>query len=118
MRIAYLYDFYGEILSEKQQLVFEMYYNDDCSLGEIAQQIGISRQGVRDSVKRSEAALSEMEDKLGLAGRFEDMLADIERIKSDALMIGRSVSGVAVTENIRQRAEDIVRTADELKNRF
>lgn len=118
MRIAYLYDFYGEILSDKQQLVFEMYYNDDCSLSEIAQQIGISRQGVRDCVKRSETALAEMEQKLGLAGRFEEMLTDIEKIKNNAVVIESTISDTDSIEDIRQRAKQIIRTADELKKRF
>ncbi|MDL2237264.1 hypothetical protein LJC56_05480 [Christensenellaceae bacterium OttesenSCG-928-K19] len=60
------YDFYGSFLTEKQAKVFEMYYNDDLSLAEIAQEMEISRQGVMDTVKRSRKKLYDMEEKLGL----------------------------------------------------
>ncbi len=64
MRVAYLLDFYGDLLTEKQRESLDYYYNDDLSLGEIAAVHGISRQGVRDNIKRAEAILFEMEDKL------------------------------------------------------
>jgi len=118
MRIAYLYDFYGEILSEKQQLVFEMYYNDDCSLGEIGEQIGISRQGVRDCVKRCETALSQMESKLGLAAKFEEMTEDIDRIKQSAVIAFEKLADKDGCEDIRQSMDDIIKTAEVLKNKF
>ena len=56
MNISLLFDFYGEILTEKQQDVIDYYYNDDLSLAEISEHLGITRQGVRDSIKRAEAA--------------------------------------------------------------
>ena len=92
LKISYLYDFYGEILSEKQQIAVELYYNNDFSLSEVAQQLGICRQGVRDSLKRSESALYDMESKLGLAKRFGDMLEDVEKIKQNALEISSADS--------------------------
>ncbi len=118
MRIAYLYDFYGEILSEKQQLIFEMYYNDDCSLGEIGEQIGISRQGVRDCVKRCETALSEMEQKLGLAAKFEEMTEDLDRIKHSAVFAYEALADKNGCDDIRQSIDDIIKTAEALKNKF
>lgn len=118
MKIAYLYDFYGEILSEKQQHVFEMYYNDDCSLGEIAEQIGISRQGVRDCVKRSETALSQMEQKLGLAAKFEEMTEDIDNIKNLAVFASESLDDTDGCEDLKQKIYEIIKTAEELKNKF
>ena len=60
------YDFYGEFLTERQAKIFELYYNDDYSLAEIAQECGISRQGVLDALKRAEVKLKDMENKLGL----------------------------------------------------
>ena len=118
MRIAYLYDFYGDILSEKQQLVFEMYYNDDCSLGEIAEQIGISRQGVRDCVKRCEGALTEMEHKLGLAARFEEITKDIDKIRQLAVSVGEDPNNSEGIERTKKKIEMIIQTAEELKNKF
>ena len=62
LEIALLFDFYGEMLTDKQRDVVELYYNDDLSLSEIAENEGITRQGVRDSIKRAEAQLLDMED--------------------------------------------------------
>ena len=65
-----LFDFYGELLTDKQREYFDLHYNEDLSLGEIAEQTGISRQGVWDIIRRAEAALMETEKKTGLVGRF------------------------------------------------
>ena len=67
--ISRLLDFYGEMLPDRQRLAVSLYYNDDLSLSEIAEELGISRQGVRASLKRSEEALCSWEEKLGLAAR-------------------------------------------------
>ena len=64
-----LLDLYGCLLTEKQLNIMNMYYNDDLSLGEIAQQCSISRQGVHDAVKHCEKALADYEQKLGLSDR-------------------------------------------------
>ena len=71
-RMALLYDFYGDVLTERQKEFYDLYYNEDLSLAEIAENNGITRQGVRDSIKRAEHALHEMEDKLGLVARYGD----------------------------------------------
>ena len=71
-KISYLLDFYGSILTDKQRDALELYYNDDLSLAEIADFVGITRQGVRDAIKRGEEILVEMEAKLGFAERFEE----------------------------------------------
>lgn len=65
-RVNLLYDFYEALLSNKQREVFELYYHDDWSLGEIAEKLQVSRQGVYDIIKRSEKALENFESKLGL----------------------------------------------------
>ena len=70
LNIAYLLDFYGEVLPERKRTVMEYYYQDDLSLAEIAEEIGISRQGVRDMIKKSEEELFFYEEKLHLAKRF------------------------------------------------
>lgn len=82
MHISLLLDFYGDILSERKRQAVSLYYNDDLSLSEIAEITGISRQGVRDSIKKSEAELTELEEKLGLAKRFEELKAEIAQITS------------------------------------
>lgn len=65
-----LNEFYGGLLTEKQRLMLVEYYDDDLSLGEIAQKYDVSRQAVRDSVQRAQAALIEFEDKVGLKSMF------------------------------------------------
>ncbi len=70
LNITLLADFYGNFLTDKQREVIEMYYNDDLSLAEIAQHTGISRQGVRDSIKRGEQTLLDAEEKLHLSQKF------------------------------------------------
>ncbi len=71
LNIGYLLDFYGELLPDRKRTVMDMYYNEDLSLAEIASEIGISRQGVRDIIKKSEDELFFYEEKLGLALRFK-----------------------------------------------
>ena len=78
MKYSLLLDFYGEILSERKRELIDLYYNEDLSLGEVSEITGISRQGVRDSVKKTECELSELESKLGLAKRFEDIGKQLE----------------------------------------
>lgn len=82
LSISVLLDFYGDMLTEKQRDVVELYYNEDLSLAEIAEHSGITRQGVRDSIKRAEAQLKEYEDRLGLARRFSAMGEGLEEIRS------------------------------------
>ena len=64
LKFVSLYDFYSPLLSDRQRDVLDLYYNDDLSLSEIASELGITRQGVRDAVKTGEARLMEFEDKL------------------------------------------------------
>ena len=73
LNIAFLLDFYGEVLSDRKREVLDAYYNDDLSLAEIATDLGISRQGVRDLIKRSEEQLRFFEDNLGLSEKNEKL---------------------------------------------
>lgn len=77
-----LYDFYGQLLTDKQRDIMEMYYTDDLSLSEISDQIGISRQGVYDTLKRAEATLIEYESKLGLVDKFLQHKSILSKITS------------------------------------
>jgi predicted DNA-binding protein YlxM (UPF0122 family) len=70
LKKAYLLDFYGDVLTERKKEVLDMYYNEDLSLAEIAEQIGISRQGVRDLIKKAEEEIFFLEEKLGLAQKM------------------------------------------------
>jgi len=82
LSIAVLLDFYGELLTDKQAQALDLYYNEDLSLAEIAAPLGISRQGVRDSIKRGEQRLHELERTLGLAKRFKDVKGEVVTIKN------------------------------------
>ena len=86
LEISYLLDFYGEVLTEKQRDVMEQYYNDELSLAEIADNFGITRQGVRDSIKRGEGILLELEEKVGFARRYravQEGVAQLEKLTRD-----------------------------------
>ncbi len=72
IEISLLFDFYGQLLTEKQREVMHFYHEDDYSLGEIAENIGISRQAVYDTVRKSEKILREYEEKLKLLARFKE----------------------------------------------
>lgn len=79
-QVSLLLDFYGEVLTQKQREVIELYYDEDLSLAEIAEHAEITRQGVRDCIKRGEQTLFEMEEKLGLVKRFDEMKKELEQI--------------------------------------
>ena len=70
LRLIMLFDIYGELLTQTQKTMFDLYYNDDLSLAEVAENTGITRQGARDSIKRAEGTLLSLEEKLGLADKF------------------------------------------------
>ena len=84
LKISFLLDFYGDMLTEKQREVVDYYYNDDLSLSEIAENEGITRQGVRDAIKRAEAQLLEMEERLGFAGRYQAVAKGLKEIRDAA----------------------------------
>ena len=79
-RMAMLFDFYGELLTDRQKEFIDLYYNEDLSLAEIAENEGISRQGVRDVIVRAEAVMQEVEDKTGIIKRFLARSGHLEAI--------------------------------------
>ena len=83
-RMAMLFDFYGDVLTDRQKEFYDLYYNEDLSLGEIAENYGITRQGVRDVIVRAEAILTELEDKTGLIKRFHTVQAQLRQLQGDA----------------------------------
>lgn len=81
LSISVLMDFYSELLTEKQRDTMDLYYNQDYSLAEIAQHLDISRQGVRDFIKRGEKQLNEFEEKLGMVQKYNSVITSIEQIE-------------------------------------
>lgn len=69
LEMTLLFDYYGELLTERQRMCFDLYHNQDLSLAEIAQELQVSRQGVYDNLNRAEATLRNMEEKTGCVRR-------------------------------------------------
>ena len=78
-----LLDFYGELLTEKQRECYDLHFNEDLSLSEIAEQSGISRQGVWDNIRRAEAPLRDLEEKTGLVGRVMELERELEETREE-----------------------------------
>ena len=81
-RMALLFDFYGDLLTERQKEFFDLHYNEDLSLAEIAENYGITRQGVRDVIVRAEGTLTELEDHTGIIRRFLKMRTGVSAIEA------------------------------------
>ena len=103
LEIGYLLDFYGDVLSERKRTVLDYYYNDDLSLSEIAEEIGISRQGVRELIKKAGEELMFYEEKLGLAKRFQ--LVEAQTAELLSLMEKEGVAG-----EVREAAKELLET--------
>ena len=101
-----LLDFYGELLTQKQRDCFDLHYNEDLSLSEIANELGISRQGVWDNIRRAEAALTEIESKTGLIRRFTETRRKLEGLSEKLGELVELTEGRA-GELARSAAEDI-----------
>lgn len=110
-RMAMLYDFYGDVLTQRQKEFYDLYYNEDLSLAEIAENSGITRQGVRDVIVRAEAILTDLEDKTGLIKRFHAMrqqLQEVEGAAGDILARAARYEDPQLTD-LAQRILDIAR---------
>lgn len=90
LEIVLLYDYYGDLLTQRQKECFEMRYYQDLSLGEIGEELGISRQGVHDNLSRAEALLQNMEAKTGCVGRDQAYRKAVGTILEAAMMLRQS----------------------------
>lgn len=111
LQVSLLLDFYGQLLSESGRQMTDLYYNDDLSLAEIAEQTGITRQGVRDRIKRCEKQLYAFEDKLGLYERFRQLEQGLELISAAA----KEIYSVSSDPAVQKTAREIESCADSLK---
>ncbi len=102
LRMSYLLDFYGEVLTEKQNSMMQQYFNMDLSLSEVADNFNITRQGVRDAVKRSETVLVELEEKIGFAKKYSGIQSGVEEIRT-------------LVQNINFHNENSYASSDEIK---
>jgi predicted DNA-binding protein YlxM (UPF0122 family) len=111
-----LYDFYGELLTEHQRSVYEDALYRDMSLGEIAQERGISRQGVHDLIRRCDRILQEYENKLHLVERFDrakKTVAEIEQLTGEA-----ESPGGGGYDRMKEQLQAVRRLALELLKEF
>lgn len=99
LELCLLFDFYGEMLTDKQRELFDLYYNEDLSLSEIAEHAGITRQGVRDAVVRAEHTLTALEDKLHLVSRYGKIDQHVEALSQEIKMLSH------INANYMQNAE-------------
>lgn len=103
-----LYDFYGDLLTDRQREFYDLYHNEDLSLAEIAEIAGITRQGVRDVLVRAEAVLNEFEEKTGLIQRFLKVRSGLSRIESD-------VAQITVLNDRRLNSTELARLLDSIQ---
>ena len=99
VELNYLLDFYGPLLTEHRREVLRLYCEEDLSLAEIAEQLGITRQGVSDAMQKGRRQLNDYEEKLGLAGRYRALGEEAKRCM-DAL------SGVRAEGEDRRRIQE------------
>lgn len=102
--VGVLLDHYGELLTPRQREVMELYFNEDMSLFEISEHIGVTRQGVHDIVKRSEQFLSDMDKKLGLVDRFQ-------KVESAKHFIEKAVLSLEAEEKEKNEILELLRSA-------
>ena len=116
LEISLLLDFYGDMLTEKQRDVVELYYNEDLSLAEIASHSGITRQGVRDSIKRAESQLLDYEERLRLADRFRRIQQRLDEITDLAKDIEQINDRFGASNEIYSKTGRIIALAEEISD--
>lgn len=111
LEMTMLLDFFGELLTQRQRSCLELHYGEDLSLGEIASELGISRQGVRDNLVRAEKSLREYEARTGIVRRFVELQSALAKAAAQA---DRLLSLLPEGEE-RAAAEELRRQIGELK---
>ncbi len=114
LQISALLEFYGCLLSEKQFKILKAYYDEDFSLSEIAEDLSISRQGVLDSIKRSENSLFDFENKLHLLEKYKTQQNNLSSLKDRVSEISRQSKNASCDCDIHKNCEIINKMLDEL----
>lgn len=112
LRVGVLLDLYGGLLTDRQYDMMSLYYNDDLSLSEIAEQYGISRQGVHDAIKRGEEALVHYDETLGLAAVQEQRKRELLEFKDQALEALEECRRVSFGKNIADKVIALLENLD------
>lgn len=105
IRMTMLFDFYGSLLTDKQQKIIKSYFYNDLSLSEIADNIGISRQGVYDHLKRSEKSLKEYENKLGLLSKYNEIRKNIDELED--MLIQKDILSAERDDELSKKLDSI-----------
>lgn len=108
VQLGWLFEFYGPLLTEHRREVMRLYCEEDCSLAEIASELGITRQGVHDAVSKSQAQLEGYEQKLGLIARYQRLM----RAMADCRTALNEVQPAGGTED---RLKKAIRLLDEME---
>ncbi len=116
LNISLLLDFYGDILSQRQNEMLNMYYNEDCSLAEIAENFSISRQGVRSVLKKGENILIDMENNLQLASRFMKMRDKSSEIALELQAINTIINETINNEEISSKICSLITKIEDMAN--
>ncbi|NLL05805.1 MAG: YlxM family DNA-binding protein [Clostridiaceae bacterium] len=106
--ISLLLDFYGQLLSKKQYDILDLHFNNDYSLGEIAEHFNISRQGVFDNIKRGKIHLQNMEEKLGLVSKFAEHKTKAEKILGYIKSINKENMNIDDIEYLKKIEDGII----------
>lgn len=107
LRFSSLLDIYGGVLTEKQREMMELYYDEDLSLSEIAANCGISRQGVRDSIKRGEETLTDLDGKIGVMPIIEKYEAILKGVTEACDVIISDCRSYTTTKSVIEKLEKI-----------
>ena len=110
LQMTLLFDYYGELLTDRQQMCFDLRHNQDLSLAEIAQELNVSRQGVHDNLSRAEALLMNMEEKTGCVRR--DL--QCRKVAREIACLAEKLSQSA-DQNVSDLARQILTLAGELE---
>lgn len=105
--MSLLFDFYGEMLTDRQKEFYDLYYNEDLSLAEIGENYSMSRQGVRDAIVRAENYLNELEEKTGIVARFESQMKELSQLETLAVE-ARKVNSDAMVEDYLRRIQELI----------
>ncbi len=107
LRMSLLFDYYGELLTEKQRRCFDLYYNQDLSLSEIADEAGVTRQGVHDTLSRAAALLEDCERKLGCIRQAQRVQAAVGRIRAAADALASVPGAQTLARQIMEAAGEL-----------
>ena len=107
VQVGLLFSFYRNMLTDKQAECIDLYYDEDLSLSEISEHLGITRQGVRDNIKRAEGTLYKIEERLGLMRRFLD-------IKEKLGHVDEIIKEIEASPNVRFLSDDIKHKINEI----